>query len=250
MSGLAATETRLDQGAVNVRIGEARTAEVLRNLCFRIHEDRPDQWKALVEQIDRPLRRRAGAAPLRGGAGRDHDELPGAAGDPGPLVRGSRPPADPAPSRLSLREPRSGPPSRRAGRAPRNPPPAPDLPVALRYCPGERRPGHRGESLRGAPQRGGGQGPRRRLRWKTPPPRQGRPGESGIEGTPRNRDSSSTTRRSRRGGCSISKVRRTSRFCGRLREGWATTRQSARSNVPSFTTSQISRGRSSATSMA
>ena len=53
MSGLAATETRLDQGAVNVRIGEARTAEVLRNLCFRIHEDRPDQWEVLVEQIDR-----------------------------------------------------------------------------------------------------------------------------------------------------------------------------------------------------
>ena len=53
MSGLAATETRLDHGAVNVRIGEARTAEVLRNLCFRIHEDRPDQWTALVERIDR-----------------------------------------------------------------------------------------------------------------------------------------------------------------------------------------------------
>ena len=34
LSGLAATETRLDHGAVNVRIGEGRTAEVLRNLCF------------------------------------------------------------------------------------------------------------------------------------------------------------------------------------------------------------------------
>ena len=33
MSGLAATETRLDPGAVNVRVGEGRTAEVLRNLC-------------------------------------------------------------------------------------------------------------------------------------------------------------------------------------------------------------------------
>ncbi len=38
MSGLAATETRLDQGAVNVRVGEGRTAEVLRNLCHRVHE--------------------------------------------------------------------------------------------------------------------------------------------------------------------------------------------------------------------
>lgn len=51
MSGLAATETRLDQGAVNVRIGEGRTAEVLRNLCFRIHEQEPGRWQALVEQV-------------------------------------------------------------------------------------------------------------------------------------------------------------------------------------------------------
>ncbi len=51
MSGLAATETRLDHGAVNVRIGEGRTAEVLRNLCFRIHEEEPSLWKGLVEHI-------------------------------------------------------------------------------------------------------------------------------------------------------------------------------------------------------
>ena len=51
MSGLAATETRLDQGAVNVRIGEGRTAEVLRNLCFRIHEDEPERWTALRQDI-------------------------------------------------------------------------------------------------------------------------------------------------------------------------------------------------------
>ena len=51
MSGLAATETRLDQGAVNVRIGEGRTAEVLRNLCFRIHEAEPSSWNALVDHV-------------------------------------------------------------------------------------------------------------------------------------------------------------------------------------------------------
>ena len=51
MSGLAATETRLDQGAVNVRIGEGRTAEVLRNLCFRIQEENPKGWQHLTEQI-------------------------------------------------------------------------------------------------------------------------------------------------------------------------------------------------------
>lgn len=52
MSGMAATEDRLQEGAVNVRIGEGRTAEVLRNLCFQIHSE-GDQanWNAMVEQI-------------------------------------------------------------------------------------------------------------------------------------------------------------------------------------------------------
>ncbi len=53
MSGLAATETRLDQGAVNVRIGEGRSADVLRNLCFRIHETELSRWDALVDHIAR-----------------------------------------------------------------------------------------------------------------------------------------------------------------------------------------------------
>jgi len=51
MSGLAATETRLDQGAVNVRIGEGRTAEVLRNLCLRINDETPELWQRLAAQI-------------------------------------------------------------------------------------------------------------------------------------------------------------------------------------------------------
>ena len=51
MSGLAATETRLDLGAVNVRVGEGRTAEVLRNLCFRIQNENSDQWRSLVDRI-------------------------------------------------------------------------------------------------------------------------------------------------------------------------------------------------------
>jgi Fe-S cluster assembly ATPase SufC len=51
MSGLAATETRLDQGAINVRVGEGQTAAVLRNLCFVIHENKPELWKKLVEHI-------------------------------------------------------------------------------------------------------------------------------------------------------------------------------------------------------
>ena len=51
MSGLAATETRLDRGAIDVRIGEGRTAEVLRNLCYRVHDEQPGHWRELVERI-------------------------------------------------------------------------------------------------------------------------------------------------------------------------------------------------------
>src|ERR1022692_4347612 len=52
MSGMAATEDRLSEGAVNVRIGEGRTAEVLRNLCFQIYSaDEQDSWQLLVSQI-------------------------------------------------------------------------------------------------------------------------------------------------------------------------------------------------------
>ena len=53
MSGLAATETRLDQGAINVRIGEGRTADVLRNLCYKVQEEKPELWKELVTHIQR-----------------------------------------------------------------------------------------------------------------------------------------------------------------------------------------------------
>ena len=52
MSGLAATETRLDEGAVNVRVGEGRTAEVLRNLCLQVHDENEAVWKRLVGQIE------------------------------------------------------------------------------------------------------------------------------------------------------------------------------------------------------
>jgi hypothetical protein len=51
MSGLAANETRLDQGAVSVRVGEGQTAAVLRNLCYTIHTNKPELWKKLVDHI-------------------------------------------------------------------------------------------------------------------------------------------------------------------------------------------------------
>lgn len=53
MSGLAATELRLDEGAINVRLGEGRTAEVLRNLCFQVlqRKDGPAAWDAITRQM-------------------------------------------------------------------------------------------------------------------------------------------------------------------------------------------------------
>jgi hypothetical protein len=51
MSGLAANETRLDQGAVNVRVGEGQTAAVLRNLCYAIFSNKPKLWETLVDQV-------------------------------------------------------------------------------------------------------------------------------------------------------------------------------------------------------
>ena len=54
MSGLTANETRLDPGAINVRLGEGRTAEVLRNLCHQIVSDKNngnERWGDLRERI-------------------------------------------------------------------------------------------------------------------------------------------------------------------------------------------------------
>jgi len=51
MSGLASNEVRLDPGAINVRVGEGRTAEVLRNLCSIIHAGESDRWQKLTHQI-------------------------------------------------------------------------------------------------------------------------------------------------------------------------------------------------------
>lgn len=50
MSGLTANETRLDEGAINVRIGEGRTAEILRNLCYQISQNE-EKWEGLCKQI-------------------------------------------------------------------------------------------------------------------------------------------------------------------------------------------------------
>jgi hypothetical protein len=53
MSGLAANETRLDSGAINVRLGEGRTAEVLRNLCYHVVARGANAWPHLFASIER-----------------------------------------------------------------------------------------------------------------------------------------------------------------------------------------------------
>jgi hypothetical protein len=52
MSGLAADEDRLDPGSINVRLGEGRTAEVLRNLCYRLFSTAETEgWSQLRSRI-------------------------------------------------------------------------------------------------------------------------------------------------------------------------------------------------------
>jgi len=53
MSGLAAVEPMAEPGRINVLIGEGRTAEVLRNLCYQIHPPlgRLAAWEELVSHV-------------------------------------------------------------------------------------------------------------------------------------------------------------------------------------------------------
>ena len=55
MSGLTASETKLESGAVNVRLGEGRTAEVLRNLCHQVRmmPDGDARWEELSQRLER-----------------------------------------------------------------------------------------------------------------------------------------------------------------------------------------------------
>ncbi|MCS6997173.1 MAG: ATP-binding protein, partial [Casimicrobiaceae bacterium] len=54
MSGLSPREDRLEMGTINVRLGEGRTAEVLRNLCWQVRESEKglEQWRAITERIE------------------------------------------------------------------------------------------------------------------------------------------------------------------------------------------------------
>lgn len=52
MSGLASNETLLDEGAIQVRLGEGRTAEVLRNLCWKVFQRREEAWRHIVHRME------------------------------------------------------------------------------------------------------------------------------------------------------------------------------------------------------
>ena len=55
MSGLISNELRLGPGAINVLIGEGRTAEVLRNLCYQVsvEQQNGETWATICAQIDK-----------------------------------------------------------------------------------------------------------------------------------------------------------------------------------------------------
>lgn len=52
MSGLASEEALIREGRINVLIGQGQTAEVLRNLCYRVHQKQNGgDWDDLARQI-------------------------------------------------------------------------------------------------------------------------------------------------------------------------------------------------------
>ena len=48
MSGLSSSEAMLQPGTVNVLLGQGRTAEVLRNLCFQVFNDQREGWNTVL----------------------------------------------------------------------------------------------------------------------------------------------------------------------------------------------------------
>lgn len=53
MSGLATEEDKLESGSIQVRIGEGRTAEVLRNLCYKVYEKSKTDWQKIVNFMEK-----------------------------------------------------------------------------------------------------------------------------------------------------------------------------------------------------
>lgn len=54
MSGLASEEPRVDRGRIDVLLGQGQSAQVIRNLCARVEQDRGDPaWNDLYQRIRR-----------------------------------------------------------------------------------------------------------------------------------------------------------------------------------------------------
>lgn len=53
MSGLSTDEDKLERGSIQTRIGEGRTAEVLRNLCYLVYKNSVDDWKKIKTLIQK-----------------------------------------------------------------------------------------------------------------------------------------------------------------------------------------------------
>lgn len=51
MSGLSSVEPRLQEGRINVLIGEGQTAQILRNLCYSLKDKDIELWNALCSQM-------------------------------------------------------------------------------------------------------------------------------------------------------------------------------------------------------
>lgn len=66
MSGLASgvsettEETRLPDGRVNVLLGQGQTAQVLRNLCYKVWEGSKEDWSRICDIMERMFRYRLG----------------------------------------------------------------------------------------------------------------------------------------------------------------------------------------------
>ncbi len=52
MSGLAAVEPKVEQGRIDVLLGEGQTAQVLRNLCYTVFTSEPAAWAAISKDME------------------------------------------------------------------------------------------------------------------------------------------------------------------------------------------------------
>jgi predicted ATPase len=55
-AGLSLVEDKLERGSINNRIGQGRTAEIIRNLCWTIYEENEEKWNHLVKLLDESFR--------------------------------------------------------------------------------------------------------------------------------------------------------------------------------------------------